>query len=420
MTGDASVSIRLNPFKGLAGPEGTPVPWSPYGRILSDRPSFTLDPLFHAGCYYVQDSSAMFVGHLFRQILDAPRSKGLPSKTVATRGLVNGGDPLRSSGGDERSEVLSGRALAAASKMLRVLDLCAAPGGKTTDLAASLREVCGDGFELVANEVMKARVGVLDDNVARWGDPNVVVTSVDPAAFGRLEGYFDVIVADVPCSGEGMFRKDPRAQQEWSPELVELCASRQRRILADAWPALREGGFLLYSTCTYESAENDDNLAWAASELGGEILPPEPAFEQYGVRTTRHGHLLEAGVVPGEGQWAGVLRKTAAQRVAAKAGPAMLHPLRQGLRKGERLGADFVPDADWALSIKFDSKEYPAVAVDRQTALRYLHRDALVLPQAAPGYNVITYMGHPLGFVKNVGKRCNNLLPKGRRILMNV
>ena len=376
---EASVAIRLNPFKGLAGPEGAPVPWSPYGRILSERPVFTLDPLFHAGCYYVQDSSAMFVGHLFRQLLSA--------------------------GG---------------SGQLRVLDLCAAPGGKTTDIAASLREACGDGFVLVANEVMKARVGVLDDNVARWGDPNVVVTSVDPAAFAALAGWFDIIVADVPCSGEGMFRKDPRAREDWSPAVVELCAARQRRILADVWPALREGGFLLYSTCTYEAAENDDNLAWAAAELGGEILPPVAEFEEYGVRCTPHGHLLEAGVVPGEGQWAGALRKTAPQAVSKKADLSALHPLRSGLRKGEQVGKDFVPDADYALSIIFDSKAYPAVDVDRHTALRFLHRDALVLPQAAPGYNVVTYLGHPLGFVKNIGSRCNNLLPKGRRILMNV
>ena len=376
---EASVSIRLNPFKGLAGPAGSPVPWSPYGRILSDRPVFTLDPLWHAGCYYVQDSSAMFVGHLFRKYIGA------------------------------RS-----------GQTVRVLDLCAAPGGKTTDLAASLREAFGDGFVLVANEVMKARVGVLDDNVARWGDPNVIVTGADPAAFARLAGWFDVIVADVPCSGEGMFRKDPRAREEWSPEVVELCAARQKRILADVWPALREGGLLIYSTCTYEAAENDENLAWAAAQLGGEILEPEAEFGECGVRLTPHGQLLEAGVVPGEGQWAGALRKTAPQPAAKNVSPELLHPLRSGLRKGETKGKDFIPDPDYALSIKFDSKDYPAVDVDRQTALRFLHRDALVLPQAAPGYNVITYLGHPLGFVKNIGSRCNNLLPKSRRILMNV
>ena len=419
MMEEASVSVRLHPFKGLAGPEGAPVPWSPYGRILSDRPVFTLDPLWHAGCYYVQDSSAMFVGYLFRKLLVAAGCGQLPPETSRCarphRCASLAVPPLTMPRVARFPE-----AVTAAAPQIRVLDLCAAPGGKTTDLAASLREACGDGFVLVANEVMKARAAVLDDNVARWGDPNVVVTSVDPAAFARLEGWFDIIVADVPCSGEGMFRKDPRAREEWSPAVVDLCAARQRRILADVWPALREGGFLLYSTCTYEAAENDDNLAWAASELGGEILPPEDVFGEYGVRLTPHGHLLEAGVVPGEGQWAGVLRKTAPQRTAARADLSALHPLRQGLRKGEAKGKDFLPDPDYALSIVFDSKDYPAVDVDRQTALRFLHRDALVLPQAAPGYNVITYLGHPLGFVKNIGSRCNNLLPKARRILMNV
>ena len=432
---EASVSIRLNPFKGLAGPDGAPVPWSPYGRILAERPVFTLDPLFHAGCYYVQDSSAMFVGHLFRQIL-ALRSKGSARHNTdsdeaetatapgnrATLGIVRGGTASEAQRwGPAQPDVSGGRSpRSEGESVIKVLDLCAAPGGKTTDLAASLREAYGDGFVLVANEVMKARVGVLDDNVARWGDPNVVVTSVDPAAFAQLEGWFDIIVADVPCSGEGMFRKDARAREEWSPAVVDLCAARQKRILADVWPALRQGGWLLYSTCTYEAAENDDNLAWAAAELGGEILPPEDIFAEYGVRRTPHGHLLEAGVVPGEGQWAGALRKTAPQRTAPKADISALRPLRSGMRKGGTKGRDFIPDPDYALSIKFDSKDYPAVDVDRQTALRFLHRDALVLPQAAPGYHVITYLGHPLGFVKNIGPRCNNLLPKGRRILMNV
>ncbi|MBO7574193.1 MAG: hypothetical protein J6S99_00035, partial [Bacteroidales bacterium] len=170
-----------------------------------------------------------------------------------------------------------------------------------------------------------------------------------------------------------------------------------------------------------EAAENDENLAWAAAELGGEILEPEAEFEESGVRRTPHGHLLEAGVVPGEGQWAGALRKTAPQSAAKKADLGVLRPLRPGgLRKGELKGKDFVPDADYALSIIFDRNDYHCVDVDRQTALRFLHRDALVLPQAAPGYNAVTYLGHPLGFVKNIGNRCNNLLPKDRRILMNV
>lgn len=377
MNSDVPVSIRLNPFKRPASElpilEGSvPVPWSPYGRILSERPLFTLHPLFHAGVYYVQDSSAMYVGHVLRKHMKDY--------------LPQGGK-------------------------LRILDLCAAPGGKTTDISASARELCGEAFELVSNEVMKQRVGVLADNVARWGDPAVTVTSADPAAFARLEGYFDIIVADVPCSGEGMFRKDPRAEAEWSPAVVELCAARQKRILADMWPSLREGGLLVYSTCTYEAAENDDNLKWAAAELGGEILPPEDEFAASGVRLTECGNLLKAGEVPGEGQWVGAMRKTAAAGCTRKGLTDVIRPYKTE-------AAD--PDPDLPLRMDFDRNSYPCVDVDKQTALHFLHRDALVIPGAPLGYLVLTYRGVPLGFVKNIGKRCNNLLPKGRRILMNV
>ena len=388
MAGESSVSVRLNPFKRLQGStlpilEGSSaVPWSPYGHILATRPVFTLHPLFHAGVYYVQDSSAMFVGWVFRRLLER-----FPERP------------------------------------LRVLDLCAAPGGKTTDLAASLREACGDGFLLVSNEVMRQRASVLSDNVAVWGDPRVAVTSVDPKAFASLPGFFDIILADVPCSGEGMFRKDEKAVEDWSPETVELCAARQRRILADVWPALRDGGVLLYSTCTFEDAENDANLEWAARELGGEILPPEDPF---GLRTTRHGHLLVPGEVPGEGQWAGALVKhggDSASRLSVEAsmeGIKHLRPLRAGVHEGEWKGKDFVPDPDWALSITFDRSRYPETPVDKQTALHFLHRDTIVLEDAPLGYNVITYRGIPLGFVKNLGRRCNNLHPQSRRIRMDI
>ena len=382
---EASVSIRLNPFKFRDVP-GTQVPWNRYGRILDDRPSFTLDPLFHAGAYYVQDSSAMFPGHLFRKILP---------------------------------EIAEGR-----EGPVRVLDLCAAPGGKTTDLAASLREALGDGWTLVSNEVMKARARVLADNVAVWGDPRVIVTSVDPAAFARLAGAFDVIVADVPCSGEGMFRKDPRAEKEWSPAVVDLCASRQRRILADVWPALRPGGVLIYSTCTYEEAEKDCNLEWAASQLGGTILPPEDEFGTYGVRLTRSGRLLKAGEVPGEGQWAGCLVKDGnpSRKGSGDIGEALkrLRPLRMEPPCGTTKGGDFIPDPDWALSLDFDRSRFPEVELDRGAALSFLHNDSLRLPQAPKGWLTVCFDGLPLGFVKNIGERCNNYHPASRRILMDI
>ena len=384
---EASVSVRLNPFKTPATPDpllegAAAVPWSPFGRILDRRPSFTLQPLFHAGAYYVQDSSAMFAGYVVRRLLEEiPSPEGRP---------------------------------------IRVLDLCAAPGGKTTDLAASLRLRYGDSFQLVANEVMRARASVLSDNVAVWGDPNVVVTSVDPKAFASFEGYFDLILADVPCSGEGMFRKDAKAVEDWSPQTVELCAARQKRILADVWPALRAGGALVYSTCTFSRAENDGNLAWMTSTLDVESVSAEDRFE--GVLPTEYGSLLVPGLVPGEGQYVAAVRRISGPAASRKKPSELdrLRPLRSGVRKGEWKGHDFVPSADWALSLSCVRGEWPEAEVDRQTALRYLHRDTLVLPDAPKGFLLLTYSGLPLGFVKNLGTRCNNLLPQGRRILMDI
>lgn len=418
--GQASVSVRVNPAKvadpsafvsGRFGAGVRPVPWSPFGYILQERPVFTLDPLFHCGCYYVQDSSAMAVGCVFRSILDEYAGAGRP---------------------------------------LRVLDLCAAPGGKTTDLAASLRRTLGDGFLLVSNEVMRSRASVLADNVAVWGDPNVVVTSVDPKAFARLEGFFDIIVADVPCSGEGMFRKDARAVAEWSEDVVNLCSQRQKRIIGDVWPALADGGAMVYSTCTFEEAENDGVVLWSTSELGGVVY--EYAYADLpGVVATRTGGLLVPGLVEGEGQFVSALVKGRAGLPAGHSGGLggrfsgfrretrgdlildipecifkevkalePLRPLRTGVAVGTVKGRDTVPSADYALSLALPEGEYPAADVDRETALKYLHRDSIVLKDAPLGFVLVRHEGHPLGFVKNLGTRCNNLLPKGRKILMDV
>ena len=264
-----AVSVRYNAAK-FAAPAGEEVPWNGYGRFLLERPAFTLDPLLHAGAYYVQDSSAMFVGEVFRRV-------ALPQ--VAPEGH------------------------------LRVLDLCAAPGGKTTDILSSLRE-SGKDYLLVSNEISASRVTALCDNVARWGEAPVAVTSVDPAAFGPMEGYFDIIVADVPCSGEGMFRKDAEAQRQWSLDNVALCQARQRRILSDVWPSLKEGGILVYSTCTFNHLENDDNVRWVAEQLGAAVLHNLPDYP--GVIRTECGYALVPGFVKGEGQYCAALVKTSA------------------------------------------------------------------------------------------------------------
>ncbi len=347
---EPSTSIRLNPakLKECPFPDAESIPWSPYGYILKERPVFTLDPLFHAGAYYVQESSAMMVGELFRKVTE--ELEGPPS----------------------------------------VLDLCAAPGGKTTDMAASLRERYGDAFTLIANEPVKNRYSILKGNVETWGDRRVGVVSKDPSAFGN-EPLFDVIVTDVPCSGEGMFRKDPRALEEWTPDLPAFCASRSKRILADIWPTLRGDGILIYSTCTFNHLENDDTADWIAQELGADIITPKdlpPSLR------TKNGLLMLPGLVPGEGQYAAALRKHGDGNASVGRFP---------------------------VAARDQAPEGPMVDVDRQTALKYLHGDAIKLPEDAPrGPVTIAYRGLPLGPAKNLGSRCNNLYPKGKRIKMDV
>ena len=432
LSGEPSVSVRINPAKAGSPTEifgnlvSGPVEWNRHAAFLSERPAFTLDPLIHAGAYYVQDSSAMFPGKAFRDVLDKVLESGIISP--------------------------------------KVLDLCAAPGGKTTDISASLRESCKGGYLLISNEIMKQRAAVLADNAAVWGDPSVVVTSVDPKAFGSLPGFFDIIVADVPCSGEGMFRKDDEAVSQWSEENVALCQARQRRIVADVWPSLAEGGFLVYSTCTFNNLENDDNVKWICSEFGAEII----GIDSCGLLRTECGVSLVPGFVRGEGQYCAVLRKTSPSAgTAACSGRqqdrwqklpeahasiirplldeemamivkdgrivavpeyvrcvlSMLEPLRplaRGLAVGMFKGKDFIPDADLALSLSLRRGAFNEFEVNRETALSFLHRDPVRLPDAERGMLLLVYRGLPIGFVKNLGNRCNSLHPLHRRIRMDI
>ena len=391
------VSVRVNPFKlslpalraHFGAAAGGPVAWAPAeGLYLRERPSFTLDPLFHAGAYYVQEASSMYVGALF----------------------------------DQAAAALGGPA------GLCVLDLCAAPGGKTTQLLSHL----DDTALLVANEVVPARAAVLAENVARWGCAGVVVSRSDPAAFSALRGLFDVAVVDAPCSGEGMFRKDERAVAEWSPDTVRLCAARQRRILADMWPSLTPGGFLIYSTCTFNAMENEENVAWTAAELGAEILE------------MRHFY---PGETEGEGFFAALLRKHGARvarpavlgdlTLVERAGrihsfpKARIRTLTQldkslkvvsaGIAVAACKGAVRIPEADYALAnhrVPVAGLSFEAVPLTRDQALQFLAREPLLLPDAPRGYLLLCHEGLGLGFVKNLGTRTNSLLPAGRRIRM--
>ena len=419
LLGEPAVSIRLNKSKCTATPSYAPVPWATDSYYLPERPSFTFDPLFHAGCYYVQEASSMFVEQAVKQHLQEAR--------VA-------------------------------------LDLCAAPGGKSTLLRSLLPEDC----VLISNEVMRPRAQVLAENITKWGHPRCIVTSNYPTDFTPLGEIFDLILVDAPCSGEGMFRKDEEAQRQWSEDNVALCESRQRRIVADVWPALKQGGVFLYSTCTFNKYENDGNVRWISSELEAECLFADDTLDpREGVIKTELGYSLVPGHVEGEGQYCSALRKLSEvefretrhqpsrnskiQAVTPEVASGLLvvesvfrlrgetliavprnisselnflesalHVIAAGCAVGTLKGKVLVPDADLALSLAFDRSAFPEKEVDRATALAYLHRDAIVLSDAPKGYVTIVYEGLPLGFVKNLGNRCNSLHPQSRRIRMNI
>ena len=358
---EAPVSIRLNPLKMnlKVCSLNHPVPWCHEGFYLEDRPQFTFDPLFHAGCYYVQEASSMFISHVLRQYVKEP---------------------------------------------VAMLDLCAAPGGKSTAARAALPE----GSTLVSNEPVPTRAQVLLENITKWGWPGCTVTNNYPSDFRKAKLKFDVILCDVPCSGEGMFRKDAQAISEWSLQNVEKCWRLQREIVADAWECLVPGGLFIYSTCTFNTKENEENIRYFQQELGAEILSVATQPEW-----NITGSLLEGfdepvyrfipGITKGEGLFVCALRKNGG------AGTRERERLRVGKASAEGMNILVPPFSPTTIS--------PTIDLSYQEALRYLRGEALILPADTPrGIVTVTYQDYPLGPAKNIGNRANNLYPKPWRI----
>ncbi len=414
-------SIRLNPAKWPTPPPGAePVPWAEgQGWYLPERPSFTLDPMFHAGAWYVQEASSMFAGWL----------------TARARRLD-------------------------ATPWQAVLDLCAAPGGKTTHLLSLLPE---ESVLVVANEVIRSRWPALRHNLMRWGHAHALLTRHDPAAFSGLSGFFDLVLVDAPCSGEGLFRKMPEARSEWSPAQVQHCALRQQRILQQAVGLVRPGGWLLYSTCTWNRQEDEAQVAWLETQ-GFELIRPEvPA--SWDIEWSGKGWRFYPHRLRGEGFFAALLRKketlparprtdkrpTSArfQRLSAKKAPAQwldtalpwswwsddrgtvfatprpLQPLVEVvwsclpdavpvLEVGVTKGKNFVPAAALALSVHVG--EVPSVEVERDTALDLLRGQTPPVETTGKGFHLVRYKKLGLLWIKALGRRINNYLPKGWRI----
>lgn len=378
---DIPVSIRFNPWKLPAvSPfsQNAPVPWCQHAYWLDKRPDFTSDPLFHTGSYYVQEAGSLFLDHVLRQHVKEP---------------------------------------------VLALDLCAAPGGKSTLMRAALPE----GSMLVSNEPDRRRANILLENMLKQGHPDVLVTHNYAADFQKTDWRFDVILTDVPCSGEGLFRKDSAAVNEWTVSNVNFCQKRQRQILQDIWPCLRPGGVLIYSTCTFNTSENEENVRFIAEELGAEILsvPVEPSWNITGSLLENWNasvYRFIPGITRSEGLFMAVLRKkgilpshtllpASARRYAQ--GHRLIHVLSDGIPTFEQKGKEQIPSIAHALSLHTAPDAYPRTELTLEQAKRYLHRESFALPAGtAKGFVVVTYQNQPLGFMKNIGDRANNLYPK--------
>lgn len=432
-SGEQVTSIRVNPYKVSNVKSETSntnsfhvsrftshekIPWTEYGYYLASRPSFTFDPLFHAGCYYVQEASSMFLEQALRQTVDL-------------------------------------------AQPLKVLDLCAAPGGKSTHILSLISKES----LLVSNEVIRSRANILVANIVKWGCSNVLVTNNDPGDFKRLQNYFDVIVVDAPCSGSGLFRRDAEAIQEWSEQNVDLCCQRQQRILADVVPALKNGGVLIYSTCSYSRQEDEDIAGWLMSDLKVKSQKLKVKSD-WGVNETEESYRFWPDKVKGEGFFIACFRKkdgndeetylpkvkqekfsnlemeiliknVNTDGISFLRNREILHAVPEklladinllssrlrivncGTKIGEIIKDKLIPDHALALSAIISDKT-PRIELDYEQAIQYLKKKELNLSTERKGWNLVVHGSHPLGWINILSNRINNYYPKELRILKDL
>lgn len=419
------VSIRINPKKIRVSPfaDSEQIPWSSTGYYLPRRPSFTFDPFLHAGAYYVQEASGMFLEQCLKQTVDLI----LP---------------------------------------LKILDLCAAPGGKST----LIQSLISDESLLVSNEVIKTRVVILVENISKWGGKNVIVTNNDPRDFSRLTEYFDVIVADAPCSGSGLFRRDKNAIDEWSTEAVETCSLRQQRILSDAYGSLKRDGVLIYSTCSYSPEENEQICDWLLSNYDLSSLKIDIAPEWNIVYTESEmkkaaGYRFFPDKLRGEGFFIACFRKndrTTSVEVKTKRSDIIkatsterghiqpwikensqvsfyhygedifafplamekdllsvysnLYIKKAGVPVGKLVRNELIPAHELALS-DLVSSELLTISLKKEEALQYLRKEEVTIKDDRRGWALIQYAEQNLGWIKLLVNRINNYYPKEWRIL---
>ena len=419
-SGEQVTSIRINPVKfsidNCQVSIENKIPWAQCGYYLKARPSFTFDPFFHAGCYYVQEASSMFLEQALKQTVDL-------------------------------------------SKPIKILDLCAAPGGKSTHIQSLISR---DSL-LVSNEVIKSRTNILKDNIIKWSCENVVVTNNDPKDFSKLQNYFDVIVVDAPCSGSGLFRKEHEAIEHWSENNVMLCSQRQQRILADVWPALKKDGILIYSTCSYSKEEDENIVEWMKDEL---IINNEELIidKNWGIMKSDLSYRFWPDKLKGEGFFIAVVRKKEGEepgnfRVSKKLNELIAKEIEQlkpwceindrmafvygfdgvyavdkkllpdvcllystlrtayfGTRLGELMKNKLVPVHSLALS-NLLLNSVPKISLSLDQSIRYLQKKDIDVEKNSKGWQLVCFNDQPLGWVNVLQNRINNYYPKELRIL---
>lgn len=417
---EVPTAIRINPLKRAhLEYELASIPWSSHGNWLSERPIFTLDPLFHAGAYYSQEAGSQVISKVFQEL--KPK---LPEKPIG-------------------------------------LDLCAAPGGKSTLL---LSEMKNEGL-LVANELIQNRAVILKENIIKWGYGNVVVTNNKPSDFEALGSSFDFILVDAPCSGEGMFRKDERARSEWKTDSGEQCSVRQKEILESVWACLNENGYLIYSTCTFNPIENEEIIQWLIDTYAAELVPLE--LEHFEKDRVGYGFYALPNRLNTEGFYCCVVqKKTAGTRINKKNNKssdlnrvdtqkvplaglisegnqvvvqwkeylfridaqnlAFIQDLKKvtkviyiGTEIGELMPKGVNPSHALAMNQAFVHPDIQRIALTKAQALQYLQGQTFPL-NGEKGFALVQYEGVHLGWIKHLGNRFNNLYPKEWRIRMRI
>ncbi len=406
------ISIRLHPEKEMEDFSfKSKIHWAKNGVYLTERPTFTLDPNFHGGAYYPQEAGSMYLGTILENI-------------------VLKEDPI-------------------------VLDACAAPGGKTSILAEKLNN---EGV-LISNEIIKSRASVLMETTTKWGYCNQIITSNDTKSFRKSRIKFDLIVIDAPCSGEGMFRKDHKARGEWSIANCNICVTRQKEILENLLPSLNEAGYLVYSTCTFNPAENEELLIDFINKFDLEVCKM-PQYDGMLQDKEGIGQYFFPGFTESEGFYCAVLKKKGHSEMdklkistnSTIAAPNFIkkskteikyyqnenfiyacHPLTQhvstllkenlfvlktGTLISQQFGKKQVPQIELALS-PFIETNFEQLTLTKDLALKYLKGETFELA-STPGFKEILYGKITLGFINHLGNRFNNLYPNEWRIKMKI